>query len=83
MPENCPRLQVEQGPESSPAAFLEAAGLVKSRGDAKRQMRAGALRVNGEVCDDAALQLGPGDYEIRLGKKNFLLLTVLPARAGS
>ncbi|WP_301217836.1 S4 domain-containing protein, partial [uncultured Desulfovibrio sp.] len=50
--------------------------LVKSRAEAKRLVKEGALSVNGERCGDAAAPLAAGRYEIRLGKKRFLRLTV-------
>lgn len=77
MPENCPRLTVGVGPASAPLAFLEKAGLVNSRADAKRRVREGALRVNGQTLEDPATPLAPGDYDIRLGKKSFLKLSVM------
>ena len=55
--------------DSTPPAFLEAAGLVKSRGEAKRLIKEGALSVDGQRCDDALAPLPAGDYVIKLGKK--------------
>lgn len=75
-PDNAPMLEVSEGEDSAPVSFLEAAHLVKSRGDAKRLIKEGALNVNGERCDDAATPLVAGEYRCRLGKKRFLLLKV-------
>lgn len=75
-PDNAPMLEVSEGEDSAPVSFLEAAHLVKSRGDAKRLIKEGALSVNGERCDDAATPLVAGEYRCRLGKKRFLLLKV-------
>lgn len=71
MPEHC----CAQGEDSSPPVFLEAAGLVKSRGEAKRLIKEGALSLDGQRWDDAA-SLPQGSYVVRLGKKRFLRLTV-------
>lgn len=75
-PEDAPCLTVRHGEESAPAAFWEAAGLVKSRAEAKRLVKDGALTVNGERCTDPAAPLAAGVYRCRLGKQRFLLLTV-------
>ncbi len=75
-PEDAPRLTVKAGAAGAPAAFLETGGLVKSRGEAKRLAKSGALSINGEKIMDAAIQLPKGEYRCRLGKQRFLLLTV-------
>ena len=73
---DAPSLSCIGGEDSAPPAFLEAAGLVKSRGEAKRLIKEGALSVDGRRCDDALTPLPAGDYVIRLGKKRFLKLNV-------
>ncbi len=75
-PEDAPVHACDAGEASAPVAVLEAAGLVKSRAEAKRLVKEGALSINGQRCGDAAAPLAPGSYEIRLGKKRFLRLTV-------
>lgn len=75
-PEDAPAHACDAGEASAPAVFLEAAGLVKSRAEAKRLVKEGALSINGERCGDAAAPLAAGSYEVRLGKKRFLRLTV-------
>lgn len=79
-PEDAPLLSVEAGESSAPAAFFEKSGLVRSRAEVKRIVREGGLTINGERCEDAGQQLGPGLYRCRLGKKRFLLLTVTPGK---
>lgn len=79
-PEDAPRLSVQAGESSTPAAFFEKSGLVASRGEVKRIVKEGGLTINGERCEDAARQLDPGFYRCRLGKKRFLLLTVTPGK---
>ena len=76
MPDDAPCHTCAQGDDSTPPAFLEAAGLVKSRGEAKRLIKEGALSVDGQRCDDAMSPLAAGEYVIKLGKKRFLRLTV-------
>lgn len=76
VPDDAPTHSCAHGDDSTPPAFLEAARLVKSRGEAKRLIKEGALSVDGERCDDAVTALAPGEYVIKLGKKRFLRLTV-------
>lgn len=71
VPADAPELACESGEASTPPAFLEAAGLVKSRGEAKRLIKEGALSVDGERCDDALAPLLAGEYVIKLGKSAF------------
>ena len=76
VPDDAPEHTCDHGESSTPPVFLEAAGLVKSRGEAKRLIKEGALAVDGERCDDAMAPLASGTYIIKLGKKRFLRLTV-------
>jgi tyrosyl-tRNA synthetase len=62
------------------AAFVKA-GLVKSNGEARRQIQGGALRVNDTAVTDEALKLGTQDavggvIKLSLGKKRHVLLKV-------
>ena len=47
VPDDMPEHQCACGEDSTPPFFLEAAGLVKSRGEAKRLMKEGALSIDG------------------------------------
>ena len=76
VPDDAPTHACTHGEDSTPPVFLEAAGLVKSRGEAKRLIKEGALSVDEARCDDAMTPLAPGAYVIKLGKKRFLRLTV-------
>jgi tyrosyl-tRNA synthetase len=63
------------------AAFVKA-GLVKSNGEARRQIQGGGLRVNDTAVSDEALQLGTKDADggvikLSLGKKRHVLLKVV------
>ncbi len=76
VPDDVISLTCAHGEASAPPAFLEAAGIAASRGEAKRLIKQGALSVNNERCDDMTTPLAPGEYLIKLGKKRFLKLTV-------
>ena len=76
VPDDMPVHSCATGEDSTPPVFLEAAGLVKSRGEAKRLMKEGALSIDGQRCDDAVTPLGTGEYVVKLGKKRFLKLIV-------
>jgi tyrosyl-tRNA synthetase len=63
------------------AAFVKA-GLVKSNGEARRQIAGGGLRVNDAVVDNEAAKLTPADasdgaIKLSLGKKRHVLLRPL------
>lgn len=60
------------------ARILTESGLVKSNSEAKRLIREKALCVNDEIKSDPMDTLPAGTYELRLGKKRFLKLHVLP-----
>ena len=76
VPDDMPEHKCQSGDDSTPPAFLEAAGLVKSRGEAKRLMKEGALAIDGQRCEDALSPLPAGEYVVKLGKKRFLKLIV-------
>ena len=76
VPDDMPEHSCACGEDSTPPVFLEAAGLVKSRGEAKRLMKEGALSVDGERCEDAVTPLTAGEYVVKLGKKRFFKLIV-------
>lgn len=76
IPEDAIAWSVNAGPESSPVAILSATGLTPSRGEAKRKIAAGSLRVNGEKLVDALTPLPAGEYTLKYGKKGFVVLTV-------
>ncbi|MGN0009174.1 MAG: tyrosine--tRNA ligase [Desulfovibrionaceae bacterium] len=76
VPDDMPVHECAAGDDSAPVIFLEAAGMVKSRGEAKRLAKEGALSINGARHDDAATPLPAGEYIVRLGKKRFLKVIV-------
>ena len=76
VPDEMPQYACSSGEASTPPAFLEAAGLVKSRGEAKRLIKEGALSIDGQRYDDPLSSLARGSYVVKLGKKRFLKLLV-------
>ncbi len=75
-PTDAPEHICKEGEESTPPIFFESAGLVKSRGEARRLIKEGAFSINGTRCEDAQSALKAGTYEIKLGSKRFLKLIV-------
>ncbi|MEJ0058867.1 MAG: tyrosine--tRNA ligase [Terricaulis sp.] len=74
-----PRAELEAGLRV--AAAFERAGLVASRGEAKRHIAASALRVNDELVSDENASLTPADLhdgaiKLSVGKKKHALLRV-------
>lgn len=62
------------------AALLTAAGLTPSNSEAMRKLKERAVRVAGEVVEDAQLQLGPGfEGVIQIGKRNFARVRLVAA----
>lgn len=76
IPDDMPVHECTAGDNSAPAIVLEAAGLVKSRGEAKRLAKEGALNINDAKYEDATVSLPAGEYIVRLGKKRFLKVIV-------
>lgn len=76
-PDDAQKFSAHAGETSFPVSFLVDSGLVKSRAEAKRLVKAGALTINGQRYDDISTSLPAGEYEVRLGKKKFLKLNVI------
>ena len=76
IPEDAVTWIAVEGEESTPVSILAAAGLVPSRGEAKRKIAAGSLKVNGEKLTDGLTPLPEGEYTLKYGKKGFVVLTV-------
>jgi tyrosyl-tRNA synthetase len=49
--------------------LLLALGLVDSRTDAERKIKAGAVEIDGQRYTSLTIELAPGDHIFRLGKK--------------
>lgn len=76
VPDDMPEYTCAFGEDSTPPLCLEGAGLVESRGEAKRLVKQGALTVNGERWSDLAEPLPKGEHVVRLGKKRFAKIIV-------
>ena len=76
IPEDAIAWSAPEGEESTPVSILAATGLVPSRGEAKRKIAAGSLKVNGEKLTDGLTPLPAGEYTLKYGKKGFVVLTV-------
>ncbi|WP_225765015.1 tyrosine--tRNA ligase [Stenotrophomonas sp. Marseille-Q4652] len=62
-------------------ALLTAAGLTPSNSEASRKLKERAVRINGEVVEDAQLMLGPGfEGLLQVGKRNFARVLLVAAR---
>ena len=54
------------------AALLTTAGITPSNSEANRKLKERAVKVEGEVVEDAGLQLMPGfEGVLQVGKRNF------------
>jgi len=76
VPEDMPEFTCNFGEDSLPPVCLEAAGLVESRGEARRLIKQGALSIDGERWSDAAEPLPKGEHVAKLGKKRFARIIV-------
>jgi len=77
LPEEMPTLTV--GPDDTVVDLLVRAGFAKSRGEAKRDIKGGGVRLDGERVQDIMLrpQPGPEGMVLQKGKRRFVRL--LPA----
>ncbi len=74
LPEDMPTLVVQ--PDDTVVDLLERAGLVTSRGQAKRDIQGGGVRLDGEVVTDAHLHPAPGPdgSVLQKGKRHYVRL---------
>jgi tyrosyl-tRNA synthetase len=62
------------------AALLTAAGLTPSNSEASRKLKERSVRVDGEVCEDAARVFAPGfEGLLAVGKRNFARVRLVAA----
>lgn len=72
MPENIPEVEIEIGDGLSIAAILKAANLSESNSEAKRSIRAGAVRIDGEkISDENVVFQSNKTMIIQVGKRKF------------
>jgi tyrosyl-tRNA synthetase len=74
-PEQMPEFTVAD-PDDLPGTLV-AAGLARTRSDARRLMEQGGVRVNGEKLADGAVSLRDGDV-VQVGKRRFVRVRVRP-----
>ncbi|HID33950.1 MAG TPA: tyrosine--tRNA ligase, partial [Anaerolineae bacterium] len=74
LPDEMPALQVE--PEDTIVDLLVRAGFAKSRGEAKRDIKGGGVRLDGEIVRDITLRPQPGSEGsvLQKGKRRFVRL---------
>lgn len=56
--------------------LLTQIGLAPSTSQARRDLAAGSVRIDGEKCLDAKLVLAPGSYVLQIGKRKFAKVTI-------
>lgn len=62
------------------AALLTAAGITPSNSEANRKLKERAVKLEGDVVEDAALQLAPGfEGVLQVGKRNFARVRLVTA----
>ncbi len=74
LPEDMPSLMVE--PEETVVDLLVRAGFARSRGEAKRDIKGGGVRLDGQVIRDITLRpsMGPEGAVLQKGKRRFVRL---------
>jgi tyrosyl-tRNA synthetase len=68
-PDDIETVTVPSDAGSSLSKILLGAGLVESRTDAERKIKAGAVEINGERHTSLTIVLAPGDIVLRVGRK--------------
>ena len=78
LPEDLVEVTLDGGPEGlGIAQLLKAAGLVPSTSDAFRQLKQGAVKVDGEKVEDGALKFAAGTTAVfQVGKRRLARVTV-------
>lgn len=78
LPDDIPEFQVAPGDGNTQIAqILLDAGLVKSKGEARRLIQQNALTVDGEkITDTEAALTGKGEFLVKAGKRRFLKVRV-------
>jgi tyrosyl-tRNA synthetase len=69
-------LQTDEGGELWIGYALARSGLAASTSEARRILKQGGVRLDGEVVDDPECHVSPGSYVMQRGKRRFLRLVV-------
>jgi tyrosyl-tRNA synthetase len=80
LPEDLPELTLQAPATGLPLPqLLKAAGLVPSTSEAFRQLKQGAVRVDGQRVEDAGTAFGPGaSHVFQVGKRRVARVSVVP-----
>ena len=70
------KLALDGRTEAGLLEALEAAGLTKSRGEARRLIQQGAVSMDGTRVEDVGAVLERGSYQLKVGKRRYLKLEV-------
>ena len=79
MPDDMPELQLSAGPEGLPIAnLLKNAGLVESTSEALRQIKQGAVKIDGEKLEDPKTVIPLSSQHIyQVGKRKFAKVEII------
>ena len=69
LPDDLPEVQLAA--QTDYLGCLVAAGVAKSRGEARRLVQGRGVRINGEVAEDPFQEIPSGDWVLRVGKRRF------------
>ncbi|WP_407275741.1 tyrosine--tRNA ligase [Halothiobacillus sp. DCM-1] len=81
IPEDLPEYRIPAG--DGIARVLKAIGLVESTSEAIRHIKAGAVRLNGVVCQDKDQRIDAGEHIIQVGKRRMAKLFVTNVTEGA
>ncbi|MEE2836114.1 MAG: tyrosine--tRNA ligase [Myxococcota bacterium] len=69
LPDDLPEVQLAA--QTDYLGCLVAAGVAKSRGEARRLVQGRGVRIDGEVAEDPFQEIPSGDWVLRVGKRRF------------
>jgi tyrosyl-tRNA synthetase len=80
MPDEMPEVSLAAGPEGLPISnLLKDAGLVNSTTDARRMIKQGAVKIDGQRVDDIDLKITAGTKAVfQVGKRRFARVSLTP-----
>ncbi|MCE2392240.1 MAG: tyrosine--tRNA ligase [Proteobacteria bacterium] len=79
-PEDIERVEVEAAdPDGAEIlAILQHAGFAGTRGEGRRLVRQGGVRLDGSRVDDPGRRVRPGEYVLQVGKRRFARVSISP-----
>jgi len=81
VPENVPEVELSEDGEVWIVDLITLAGFASTNGEARRFIRGGAVRLDGEVVEDETLSLEPGDVMgkvLQVGKRRYARFVPAP-----